>query len=111
MKAGLDENWNCSINMPDMSDHGFSPRRHWQHINRQVITSYFRRLPRRLMQVIKTKSSGWVGFWDRLNVHAFIDHHPDRRFKGWWRNGWMGGRKDGWAVCEVWVDRWAEGWV
>ncbi len=19
--------------------------------------------------------------------------------------------KDGWAVCEVWVDRWAEGWT
>jgi hypothetical protein len=22
----------------------------------------------------------------------------------------VGGR-NGWAVCEVWVDRWAEGWV
>jgi hypothetical protein len=27
------------------------------------------------------------------------------------RYGWIGGRKDGWAACEVWVDRWAEGWV
>ena len=25
--------------------------------------------------------------------------------------GGMGGRRDGWAVCEVWVDRWAEEWV
>ena len=23
----------------------------------------------------------------------------------------MGGRRSGWAVCEVWVDRWAEEWV
>jgi hypothetical protein len=25
--------------------------------------------------------------------------------------GGMGGRRDGWSVCEVWVDRWAEEWV
>ena len=32
---------------------------------------------------------------------------------GCWMGGWvgggMGGWQDGWAVCEVWVDRWAEG--
>ena len=29
------------------------------------------------------------------------------------RYGWIGGRKDGWVVCEVWEDRWAvcEVWV
>ncbi len=27
------------------------------------------------------------------------------------RNGWMGGRRDGWAVCEVWLDGWMGVWV
>jgi hypothetical protein len=51
-------------------------------------------------------------FWDRLNVHTFINHQPDRKkgerlfAEGWvdgwmggWVDGWMGGRRDGW-VCK-----------
>jgi hypothetical protein len=63
-----------------------------------------------LLTMVKTKGF----FWDGLNVHTFNFHHrADRRAKGWLqRDGWMGGFKewvDGWAVCEVWVDRWVEG--
>ena len=58
-----------------------------------------------------------VFFLDRLNVHTFNCHHRKARacslsvqqteglrvgFKEW---------ADGWPVCEVWVDRWAEGEV
>jgi hypothetical protein len=37
-------------------------------------------------------------FWDRLNVHTFINHHPDRQ---------KGER----LVAEGWVDGWMGGWV